>query len=51
MGKKPLPKKLRLMRKAKQTRRVPAWVITRTNRPFPTHTKRRHRRRRRHLEG
>lgn len=51
MGKKPLPKKLRLMRKAKQNRRVPVWVIMRTNRTFTTHTKRRHWRRRRHLEG
>lgn len=38
---KPLARKLRLMRALKQNRRVPAWVMQRTNRRFLRHPKRR----------
>ena len=38
---KPLGKKLRLMKAMKQNRRVPAWVMMRTNRKFTVHPKRR----------
>jgi large subunit ribosomal protein L39e len=38
---KPLGKKMRLMKAAKQNRRVPAWVMQRTNRRFLRHPKRR----------
>jgi len=41
---KPAAKKLRLMRAVKQNRRVPAWVMMRTNRTFLRHPKRRNRR-------
>jgi len=42
---KPLGKKLRLMKATKSNRRVPAWVMMRTNRKFVRHPKRRHWRR------
>ena len=42
MGKKTKGKKLRLCKANKQNRRVPAWVIIRTNRKVVTHPKRRH---------
>ena len=42
---KPLAKKLRLQKKVKQNRRVPAWVMQRTNRAFLRHPKRRNWRR------
>ncbi|MBI4362835.1 MAG: 50S ribosomal protein L39e [Euryarchaeota archaeon] len=51
MSKKGLPKKRRLARKTKQNRRVPVWVIVRTQRRVQSHPKRRHWRRRRHLES
>lgn len=38
-------KKKRLMKKTKQNRRVPAWVMMRTNRQFTNHPKRRNWRR------
>jgi large subunit ribosomal protein L39e len=38
---KPLGRKLRLMKETKRNRRVPAWVIQRTNRRFIRHPKRR----------
>lgn len=38
---KPLGKKKRLMKAVKQNRRVPAWVMMRTNRRFVRHPKRR----------
>lgn len=38
---KPAAKKGRLNRKVKQNRRVPAWVMQRTNRRFVRHPKRR----------
>lgn len=38
---KPLGKKIRLMKAAKQNRRVPAWVMMRTSRRFLRHPKRR----------
>lgn len=38
---KPLGRKLRLMKATKRNRRVPAWVIQRTNRRFLRHPKRR----------
>ncbi|MEW5936863.1 MAG: 50S ribosomal protein L39e [Candidatus Thermoplasmatota archaeon] len=38
---KPLAKKLRLMRALKSNRRVPAWVMQRTNRRFLRHPKQR----------
>ncbi len=34
---KPLGRKVRLMRKAKMNRRVPAWVMMRTGRRFTRH--------------
>jgi large subunit ribosomal protein L39e len=42
---KPLSRKLRLMKAIKSNRRVPAWVMMRTNRNFLRHPKRRHWRR------
>jgi large subunit ribosomal protein L39e len=42
---KPHARKLRLMRAIKGNRRVPAWVMMRTNRAFLRHPKRRHWRR------
>jgi len=36
---KPLAKKLRLLKAMKSNRRVPAWVVIRTNRRFLTHPK------------
>ncbi|HUS56716.1 MAG TPA: 50S ribosomal protein L39e [Thermoplasmata archaeon] len=42
---KPFPKKLRLLKATKSNRRVPAWVMMRTNRAFVRHPKRRHWRR------
>lgn len=38
---KPYAKKLRLLRKVKSNRRVPAWVMQRTKRTFTRHPKRR----------
>src|SRR6266566_2091433 len=38
---KPYAKKLRLLKKVKSNRRVPAWVIQRTKRNFTRHPKRR----------
>ncbi len=38
---KPLAKKLRLAKAAKQNRRIPVWVIVKTNRKVMTHPKRR----------
>ncbi len=40
-SKKPLAKKLRLMRAEKSNRRVPAWIMVRTARRFTSHPKRR----------
>ncbi|HWG89578.1 MAG TPA: 50S ribosomal protein L39e [Candidatus Thermoplasmatota archaeon] len=45
MGLKSLGKKLRLTKAAKTNRRVPAWIMQRTNRQFTTHPKRHHWRR------
>lgn len=42
---KPYPKKIRLLRSLKGNRRVPAWVMMRTNRTFTRHPKRYHWRR------
>jgi large subunit ribosomal protein L39e len=42
---KPLGKKLRLMKAVKENRRVPAWVMQRTSRRFTRHPKRHHWRR------
>lgn len=50
MSKKGLGRKRRLAKKANQNRRVPVWVIVRTNRKFQTHPKRRHWRRGGQLE-
>lgn len=36
---KPLAKKLRLLKALKSNRRVPAWVVIRTNRRFLRHPK------------
>jgi large subunit ribosomal protein L39e len=38
---KPSAMKIRLMKAVKQNRRVPAWVMLRTNRNFLRHPKRR----------
>ena len=38
---KPTAMKTRLLHKEKQNRRVPAWVMMRTNRTFTRHPKRR----------
>ena len=46
-SKKPLAKKLRLMKAEKSNRRVPAWIMIRTNRKFTAHPKRRNWRRNR----
>ncbi len=40
-SKKPLAKKLRLLRAEKSNRRVPAWIMIRTSRRFTSHPKRR----------
>lgn len=40
-SKKPLGKKLRLLRAEKSNRRVPAWITVRTARRFTQHPKRR----------
>lgn len=40
-SKKPLGKKLRMLRATKSNRRVPAWIWVRTSRRFTTHPKRR----------
>ncbi len=42
---KPLARKLRLAKAYKQNRRVPIWVVIKTNRRFVEHPKRRHWRR------
>jgi len=42
---KPLGKKLRLLKAEKSNKRVPAWVMLKTNRRFLRHPKRRHWRR------
>ena len=42
---KPCARKKRLMRATKSNRRVPAWVMIRTDRNFVRHPKRRHWRR------
>ncbi len=42
---KPLARKLRLAKALKQNRRVPLWVVIKTNRRFVDHPKRRHWRR------
>ena len=42
---KPLAKKLRLNKVTKQNKRVPVWVVQRTNRKVNTHPKRHMRRR------
>lgn len=42
---KPLGKKIRLMKATKQNRRVPSWVMMKTDRKFVRHPKRRHWRR------
>ncbi len=39
------PKKRRLLKKGKENRRVPAWVMQKTNRRFTQHPKRRNWRR------
>lgn len=38
---KPLAKKLRMLKKDKENRRVPAWVMQRTSRRFMRHPKQR----------
>lgn len=38
---RPPAKKIRLLRREKQNRRVPAWVMQRTRRRFTRHPKRR----------
>lgn len=45
MGKKTLGKKKRLAKAKKRNRRVPAWIVMKTNRRFTTHPKRHHWRR------
>lgn len=45
MSKKTKGMKIRLAKYARQNRRIPAWVIVRTNRNVRTHPKRRHWRR------
>ncbi len=40
-SKKPIAKKLRLLRATNSNRRVPAWIIQRTSRRFVSHPKRR----------
>jgi len=42
---KPFAKKKRLMKATKQNRRVPVWVMMRTDRKVTTHPKRHHWRR------
>ena len=46
-SKKPLAKKLRMLRAEKSNRRVPAWIMIRTSRRFTAHPKRRNWRRNR----
>lgn len=43
--KKAMPRKVRMLRAGKSNRRVPAWVMQRTNRRFTSHPKRRNWRR------
>ena len=45
MGKKTKGKKIRLAKARNQNRRLPGWVMIRTNRNVTTHPKRRHWRR------
>jgi large subunit ribosomal protein L39e len=45
MGKNTIGKKIRLAKANNQNRRVPAWIIVKTNRKVSTHPKRRHWRR------
>lgn len=45
MSKKTKGRKIRLVKATKQNRRVPVWVIMKTNRDVVTHPKRRHWRR------
>ncbi len=45
MGKKTKGEKLRLSKAMKQNRRLPVWIIARTNRNVRTHPKRRNWRR------
>ncbi|MBN1454951.1 MAG: 50S ribosomal protein L39e [Methanomicrobia archaeon] len=40
-GKKTLGKKIRLAKANRQNRRIPAWIMVRTNRQVTTHPKRR----------
>ncbi len=40
-SKKPLAKKMRLLRAGKSNRRVPAWIMIRTSRRFSRHPKQR----------
>ena len=42
---RPFAKKMRLLKAKKENRRVPAWVMMRTNRHFMRHPKQRHWRR------
>ncbi|MHC1610008.1 MAG: 50S ribosomal protein L39e [Candidatus Methanospirareceae archaeon] len=44
-GKKTIGRKIRLVKANKQNRRVPAWIMVKTNRSVRTHPKRRHWRR------
>lgn len=46
-SKKPLGKKLRLLKAQKSNRRVPAWIMIRTSRRFVSHPQRRNWRRNR----
>ncbi len=46
-SKKPVAKKLRLLRANKSNRRVPAWIVIRTSRRFSRHPKQRNWRRNR----
>jgi len=44
-GKNTVGRKIRLIKANKQNRRIPAWVMVKTNRHVTTHPKRRHWRR------
>ncbi|RLF28702.1 MAG: 50S ribosomal protein L39e [Thermoplasmata archaeon] len=44
-SRKPLGRKIRLLKALKSNRRVPAWIMIRTNRRFTRHPKVRHWRR------
>jgi len=44
-GKNTIGRKIRLIKANKQNRRIPAWIMVKTNRPVTTHPKRRHWRR------